>query len=175
VAAVNECKTGDTALFSVTTLPAPEPVVVANGNVLSTTQPYSSYQWIRDNNDIPGGTSATYVADIAGIYTVRVKATNDCEATSDTVSAGSVGIYGQLGVQPGLSVYPNPTVNKIYIKSAIPLKAILSSLEGRALRIVDKADEISLEHLADGIYLLHLYEAGRNRLIHVQKIYKQGK
>ena len=46
---------------------------------------YDSYQWTRDGEDIPGGTSRSYEAMEGGDYAVTVTDSNGCEGVSDTM------------------------------------------------------------------------------------------
>ncbi len=73
------CDTSDAQTLSVYILPEIPAVITANNLVLSTTNTHNSYQWIRNNNIIPGATNPTYTATLNGDY--RVVVTNPAIAS----------------------------------------------------------------------------------------------
>jgi hypothetical protein len=53
-------------------LPAPTPVIVQTGDVLSVTEPFITYQWFFEGVEIPGAMLPTYTATQDGMYSVEV-------------------------------------------------------------------------------------------------------
>jgi hypothetical protein len=94
----------------------PTPVSVVNGNTLSTTQTYSTYQWMKSGVDIPGATNATYIATESADYSVRVTNSNGCEGISNTVTHVYLGVSDAPEKQ-SLKVYPNPTSGELRIEN----------------------------------------------------------
>lgn len=158
VAATNYCTTSDTISLAVTVLPAPQPEINRNNNILSTTQPYSSYQWSRNGQLIAGATNSTYVVTQNGDYTVTVTAANDCGATSDvhTIDHLSNGAFARLSFE----VYPNPASGILYIETKISGTMQLHDVTGRNLLGQDLktgTNAIDLGKLQNGIYLIRVH------------------
>lgn len=90
-----------------TTMNAAPPVTIsANGSTLTATAG-ASYQWFLNGSPIPSGINQTFVATVAGQYTVRVTFANGCVRTSGVWSYGFAGIDILSSLE--LSIYPNPT------------------------------------------------------------------
>ena len=61
-------------------------VVCAGGSTLLTSSSALSYQWNLDGNPIPGATTQTFLADVAGDYTVTTTTDAGCILTSDVAT-----------------------------------------------------------------------------------------
>ncbi|MCX7743580.1 MAG: PKD domain-containing protein [Flavobacteriales bacterium] len=87
----------------------PSPVIEQDGNVLSTTLPYASYQWYLDGNAIAGETSSTITVSTNGQYSVEVTDFNGCSGVSSNFP-----YYASLEEVVdfnSLKLYPNPAEN----------------------------------------------------------------
>jgi hypothetical protein len=84
VTAINEsgCR-GESApvVVSVAATPA-TPDLTVNGDTLSTTESYATYQWYLEGALIPGATERQFVATTPGSYTVVVTTVDGCSITS---------------------------------------------------------------------------------------------
>ncbi|WP_354352993.1 gliding motility-associated C-terminal domain-containing protein [Pontibacter aydingkolensis] len=92
--------------------PCPATITASSGNVLcqgesvelkaNTGANITAYQWMRDGTDIGGANADTYIASIAGKYTVRITGT-DCQvATSNEIEV----IVNPLPPNPNFLVSP---------------------------------------------------------------------
>ena len=120
----------------------------ALGFNLSATPVFSTYQWKLNGNVISGANAQTYTAVANGAYTVEVTDANGCKGTSNTVNITGVGIEDLLDFK--LSIYPNPAVDIITIKTdelvtnvdlfnAIGQKINVNLLSNRLIDIKDLA------------------------------------
>lgn len=98
------------------------------------------------------------------------------EQFTEGVQQPHLGVDATLGLQPlsvEVAVYPNPTTALLTIKSAGGLRYRLLDLQGRTLlhgRCHDTEQQLDLQGLANGTYLLHLTDddgthANRYRII----------
>ena len=111
--------------------------------------------------------TATVTYNTAGVYQVKLVAANYNGADTKTKLAyitvvtdcSSLGTAGSK-VEP-TKVYPNPTKNILYIKSANEIKSIeIFDLAGRKILSVaakQKETEINLQKLNSGVYILKTY------------------
>jgi hypothetical protein len=94
----------------------PKPTITLTGEntegITLTTGTAQAYQWFKDNESIAGATSASYGVHQPGVYTVRTT-TDLCLTFSDLMPIVITGLEEPLA--RAISVYPNPTVNKITI------------------------------------------------------------
>lgn len=158
VAAVNYCTTSDTISLTVTVKPAPEPVIQRNNNILSTTQPYSSYEWSRNGEPIAGASNSTYVITENGDYTVTVTAANDCGATSDVHVIDHLSNERFAGLQ--FEVYPNPALDMLYIETKTSGTMQLHDVTGRVLvsgHLNAGANVVDISKLQNGMYLIKVH------------------
>lgn len=148
------------------------PVIAVNGNILSTTQPYSSYQWYRNDTLITGATGSTYTMTENGGYTVAVSGDHGCTNTSPAYEATNVtGISEVEKLAMHISIYPNPVTDKIYIQSPVKVSATLCSLEGKVISRIKNATEIPVQQLSAGVYWLRITSQD-SLLIKTEKIVK---
>jgi hypothetical protein len=151
---------------------APSPVIVANGLQLSTTIVYNAYQWYINGTAIPGATNSTYTAVGSGDYTVMVTGDHNCTATSALYHVNITGISNTPLHSNQVSIYPNPTSSEIHIQSAVPVTAILWSINGKVLEQIEHATIIKIGEYADGIYWLGIKDKN-GVLIKAEKIVKR--
>lgn len=161
VLAISNCGgASDTQRLLVTVLPLPNPVVVANGFALATTQIFSTYQWLKDGAMISGATQPIHLADEDGAYSVWVSNTNGCKGMSNTIDiTGTVGV-SSLPKVAQINLYPNPLSDYVFIDMPLDGVAQLCSADGRIL-FTDKAllkgnNKISLQRYAPGVYMLKI-------------------
>jgi hypothetical protein len=145
-------------------------VIVVNGVVLSTTVPYTNYQWLYNNNIIAGAMASTYTMTQNGNYSVVVNNGNCSDTSAVHVATDVTGIDELLAQQ--IKIYPNPAKNKIYISAPERVDVAVVSIEGKEIMTVKKASVITIDQLAKGIYFLHVTDKN-GTLIKVEKLVKQ--
>ncbi len=163
-----------TSTASVTEVPLPNPLVASSGTAVYTSGMYITYQWYKDLIAIPGATAASTAITGNGNYKVAVTDTNGCQAVSATyVVNGWTGTNSVTDLnQTDVSIYPNPASGTVFITAQAPVTAIISSIDGKALITQPNAKEISLTSLADGVYIITLFDANGQQL-KVQKLIKK--
>ena len=145
-------------------------VIQQNGNTLSTTVAYDTYQWYRNSDEINGATGSNYVITQNGVYKVVVTKGN-CKDTSADFSANLSGIGDVPPLGQQISIYPNPAGNVVYIQSPVKVNAAIATLTGKVIKVLDNAVAIPLNDIAAGIYFLKLFD-GQGRLLKVEKLAK---
>lgn len=158
---------------SVSEVPLPDPPVAFNGMSLYTSGMYVTYQWYKNLIAIPGATTATTPATGNGNYKVAVTDTNGCQAVSGTyVLTGWTGPTDITDINSAdISIFPNPVSAKVYITSTQPVRAIVSSIDGKKLMDITNATVIDLSPLADGVYMIAVYDQ-QNTLLKNTKLVK---
>lgn len=147
-------------------------VIQRTANTLSTTQPFDTYQWYRNSNDIPGATGSTYTITQSGLYQVAVTK-GGCHDTSATFNAVLNGIDDPLSAAKQISVYPNPARHIVYIHAPFRVDVVISSVDGRIIYRQQNAQEIPLSGMDAGIYLMQLNDKD-GRLLKVEKLVKSN-
>lgn len=168
----NSCAASDSTSLAITVLPSPEPQLVQNGNILSTTQAYDSYQWNLNGQPVNGATGAIYLMVAAGSYSVTVTTAEGCSGISDTI-AYTTGINVTSALKAAIKVSPNPATDRINIQSPVPVDIKLNSIDGRELLRQENATSINIGGLSNGLYLLHIY-GQKGALLKVEKVIKKG-
>jgi len=102
----------------------PTIVMDADGHTLRTTATYLSYKWVTcpDLVIIPGATSSAYYVVKSGSYAVIVEK-GSCIDTSDCMFVNPpTGINEEAISKNQVSVAPNPSSGKVYLKSPVALR-----------------------------------------------------
>ncbi len=144
--------------------------ITVDGTTLTSNAEGYTYQWINcddDNTPIDGATDQSYSPEINGNYAVIIS-DGPCEIISDCYSIVSVGLSNNE-FENILKIYPNPTTGILYIDYDKPLTVKIISLLGEVVFEYNQ-NEISLEDLSDGMYLIKAYDKdltliGTNRII----------
>jgi len=137
----NSCSATDTASIFFNELPT-IPVVSANGSLLSTQNVQGlSYQWLFNGAPISGATNPNFSITGGGSYSVQVRNTFGCFATSQPLVVTQKELLSQIS--PKISVYPNPTLDqKVIISNQIGLAIKTLKL----LNIFGQSVDIQWEH-----------------------------
>jgi hypothetical protein len=147
----------------------PVPVLDSGNSKLYTSQPFASYQWLRNDTVMTGKTGDTLVPPGGGSYSVIVTDTNGCSSTSNTVV---VGIEQQARVLTGLSVYPNPSEGIVHLQTQraidFPVRVEVWDMYGKMVRAFQMAHlmkEVGFElsDLAAGPYLMRITTIQQNK------------
>ncbi len=138
------------------------------------TSPYS-FAWT------PGGQTTEDISGLtAGSYTVTVTDANQCVSQPETFIVGTqVGVTG-LGLEQGISIYPNPTEGEFMLEmltaSSSELQIKVTDVRGRLVynSTVNVSgayrQQIDLTHEEKGMYFIHVVN-GEEQV--VRKVMKQ--
>jgi hypothetical protein len=108
---------------------------------------------------IAGATTYWISPTTDGTYQVAVTDTNGCQSFSDTYKlSGPLGVATVSPTSDDIMVYPNPTHDVVYIRTTKALRGTLSAWDGRLIYNISDINKIDLSALADGGYLLLLYD-----------------
>ena len=148
---------------AVTVHPLPSPAIDFTGTVLTTASAYSGYQWYVNNVGIVGATSRTLLPTDNGSYKVYVTDGNGCEGFSGAFLLTNVGV-NQVVNNADITISPNPATSVLHIASPVNTRAVITGIEGKVLIDQANATDINVAGLADGLYLISLYDNSGLRL-----------
>lgn len=149
-----------------------KPSIIQYKDTLRLNNTYKSYQWFRNDTIISGATASLYIRTMEGKYWVRVMDVYGCDTYSDTITLGPV-IKDTVVVTQGIKLYPNPTLNKINIKSDKTVNLKVTDMTGKTLMTQDNATEVELGNLPDGLYLFYILDADNKKLM-IEKVLKRS-
>ncbi len=174
VSLASGCASTSTAI-SVTEYPLPNPTITFDGVTLQTEGFYRNYAWFRNGIPVFVGGSRFNPTEI-GSYSVKVEDSNGCLSVSNVFAVTRVGNSRQLGVAnttaSEITIYPNPALDVLHIGATMPLRAVINSLDGRTVLEQANASEINISQLADGIYMLRLFNE-EGEVVKVEKVTKK--
>lgn len=148
------------------------PIITVDEFVLGTTTAYNSYQWCLDNTPLPGATDATYTVTENGDYTVIVS-NGTCTDTADIYTVTNFTSVDQVNtIARQIKVYPNPSQDMVHIQSPVEVNLVLLGIDGRIIKELPQATQISLADLAGGIYMLQITDKDKLTL-KIEKLIKQ--
>lgn len=145
---------------TVTIFPTPEPEINLDGNELSTTLSWASYQWYLDDSPISGADEMTWTAEEDGSYWVEVTDDNGCSGDSDQIDVIVTGIH-ESGLEIN-SIYPNPggKVDAVIITTSDMVGHIeLINALGQVVlsqNVAGTFHAIPVNTLASGMYFIRL-------------------
>ncbi len=153
-----------------------KPVINVDVFTLGVTRSYTLYQWIKNDEVIPGATGATFTVTDNGNYQVIVTDENGCIDTSDVYVVDNVGVEDIL-FRNTLQLYPNPTSGYITFTSAEHLQNStirLVNLLGQTVKIYRNMQgnrfSFDLSSYADGIYFIEVTESDRKARMKIVKV-----
>ena len=153
-------------------LPAIHPGI---GSILYTGS-YSTYQWYLNGAPILGATTSVYNATTPGSYTVMVTSGSGCVVMSAPfVVSGGGGGGGSTAVvnvtAADIKLYPNPATSVIHIDAPVKVDVSVFSPEGQLLIRSEDATDIDVSNLANGMYMVLVYDR-QNNLLRTDKFIK---
>lgn len=149
------------------------PVIVQQSSRLSTTVPYTSYQWNEDGDPIAGATDSAYVVTSSGDYSVTVVTADGCSATSSVIHVAVTGITGITITR--IQIYPNPVTDKLYMQTEMAGTFQFLAVDGRLLfegTLINGKQVLDLKGVPEGIYLLTLKDR-EGHAIAVKKVMRR--
>jgi hypothetical protein len=116
-----------------------------------------SVQWYFEGQQLPGFSNAQSIQpQNKGYYYVKGFNKYGCQSISDSILIDK--IFGIQNPQSGVSLYPNPVLNFIYINLTTPAEKIeLIDITGTLLRTFYNQSVLSVGDLKKGIYILKIY------------------
>jgi hypothetical protein len=142
-----------------------------NGNSLIDTVPGSAVSY----SDITAPSGSLYYQIEAQFDNLTCSPTRGKTGTygnsqSNVINLNKVGLY--LPSVEGFELYPNPTRDQVQLKweSHAPARLLIRDMQGRllyqkALGIAQRDLTLSLGHWAQGMYILHFEQEGRQPII----------
>lgn len=151
-----------------------KPVIRVEVFELSTVLEYNSYQWLKNGIAISGATQRSYIVTENADYQVVVYNEGECVDTSFiyTVTNSTNSINEESEIDQYIHIYPNPTLDVLYISSPIPIHANVLGIDGRTVLNVENAKAVSLKNLANGMYLIQITN-NRGEVIKYDKVIKE--
>jgi hypothetical protein len=155
IRSASSCYRPDTLTFTTVPHAVVRPTIYWAGDTLKTLPDnYISYQWVRNGLDVAGATDKWFAPFLPGCFRVTVTDSNACVSNSDTLcNKLSVAEFARL---EEVIVSPNPARDQLFFRSVLRLNAEVADISGKVLLHQEDANEISLQSLAPGVYLLRL-------------------
>jgi PKD repeat protein len=155
-----------------------KPTIVINGNVLTSQQPGTSYQWYINSKLVEGATSRSLEARGDGLYQVAIFNTS-CNRISDPVVISAIPDQEVELSRFGFFVGPIPTSDKLNITISNgyrgPVILELLDMAGRSYLINESTkteEEIQLEMRLNGPVGLYILRIQTNNLTLHKKVIK---
>ncbi|MFI5196272.1 MAG: Ig-like domain-containing protein, partial [Chitinophagales bacterium] len=147
-----------------TNIIAPPAPVIVYDSILNQlyTGSFTTYQWFFNGNAIPGATGSLITGRGNGVYKVVVSDVNGCHDTA-TFTLSTVGIAIQHTAKE-IRIYPNPVTSILYIDA--PGKVFVSVLSPDGRMLIERREAISINvgQLADGVYMIMIYDENNTLL-----------
>lgn len=154
-----------TLWVSVNPIPA-TPIIVQNGNVLSSSAP-SGNQWYDANGMIQGATGQTYTITANGDYYCLVTLLNCSSAPSNSINATTTEVVETFEL-PELRIYPNPSMNQTTIETDILLnnaELLVTDCFGKTViqlkNLNGRSFNLNRDKLESGLYFVQLIQNNR--------------
>ncbi len=158
--------------FTVKSLPGPIVTYNSDLNTFFTDPGYLTYQWYDSLQGlIPGATSNHTAALYFGYYYVVVTNSEGCVGPSAHHPYNKTIGFSDPKAGQVFRVYPNPTTELVHIDAPIPVRAVISSVDGKSQIDRRNAKEIDISMLPGGLYHVSLYD-DNDKLVSVHKLVK---
>ncbi len=166
--------TGCRSILTVPVRPLPVSSItfVDSVNTLYADTGYQSYQWYGTLEGIIVGANSRSIAGLEtqGYYVV-VSDTFGCVGTSAIFPYNvHMGFNDPTGAD--VRIFPNPATSVIRIESSQPLRAVITTIDGKAVLEKENAHEVNISSLANGMYFVVLYN-DHNQAIATRKLVKR--
>lgn len=161
-------------LPSINVILPPNPVILYDtvADVLYTGS-FAAYQWYLNATELTGQTKYSTPRTSGGDYTVIVTDGNGCSDTSAVYTYIAPGVNGVRTVvnASDIKIYPNPASSVIYIDAPGKVFITVMSADGKMLMAQKEAVSINVGQLADGVYMIMVYDEN-NMLLKADKFVK---
>jgi len=142
------------------------PVISRFGDTLATGGIYASYQWMLNNEPIPGDTQQSIALLQNGNYRVVVTNSRACDDTSAIWSVLGLGTANVTA--DDVKLFPNPNAGSftLWFADALLHTITITDAEGRTIVTgqVEKQKHFEMDKLAAGIYFLQYHQNGLQTL-----------
>jgi hypothetical protein len=146
-----------------------------DGQTLSTTAAYDSWQWYRNGQPISGATDSVLTVASNGVYSVKVSLANGCsDSASYSVTNVSVSHLQTAGI---LDIYPNPAHDEVILQAGAPFRNAdlrISDLVGNTVLthggLSGNLIPVHISQLPAGVYLIRIQDG---RTTHHARLVKQ--
>ncbi len=161
---------------TVEVIPAPDkPTITQSGSTL-TADALDGIQWLLNGTPVQGANSASYTAEVNGVYSVLVTDNNGCTALSDTIGMRILSL-GSIDISQAISVYPNPFSSQVTLQLDADLSADswsfkLLNVSGQTILqagVSQSITTLNMEQVASGVYMLHVQGSNGNKAFRLVK------
>jgi len=156
-----------------TVMAPPSPVITFIAPDELVTGSFSTYQWYLNGVAIAGANSASYYFTLGGVYTVEVTDANGCATTSAPYTVAGTNGVNIVVTNPAVTIYPNPAGSVLHIDASVVVNATILTIDGRQLMEVSNAKNIDISNLANGMYMIQVYDEN-NMLLKTAKFAKMN-
>lgn len=165
--------TASTGPIAVSQVPLPDPPISFTGSAVKTGNYYVTYQWYKNLIAIPGATSYMTPSTGAGSYKVAVTDTNGCQAVSAAYVLGGGPTAVENVNNIDVSIFPNPANQTVHIACPVAARVVITGVDGKVLINMPDTKEINVAHLADGLYMISVFDTSNN-LLKTEKLIKRS-
>ena len=163
----------DSVYVTMSTNTAIPVVITQNGNDLTATPGFASYQWYMNNAPIAGATNDIYTFTTWGDYFVLATEGNGCISQSNIV----LDVNNVSARNDGVMVYPNPANSILNITANLSVgdKTVTMTITDISGRIVQSkeidvkngilVEQFQLDNIIPGMYFLKLQSGGFNKVV----------
>jgi|GEM_PF-1739993 len=139
------------------------PLSFCNGDSVVLSTAFSAgltYQWKKNNVNIPGANENTFTAKTSGNYKVRVTNQNGCTGMSP-VRVVSVNCRQGNAVTPDIKIFPQPFSESfnLSLRNAGPCTVRISDPAGKVVKEFDFEEQemkVSMKEFPAGIYMMEI-------------------
>ncbi|WP_027394143.1 PKD domain-containing protein [Aquimarina latercula] len=162
ISTLGGCQTTERAVveISISDAPAlPTMNINAETNEISAVEPYTSYQWYFNNQEIEGATGSSYIAEETGTYALEVFNDVGCSIFSENIEIQPLSIIDIESPENQIILYPNPAREILNIGgvSALEDKYSLKVVNSLGQTIINRSDipeTLNTSSLPEGLYFL---------------------
>jgi hypothetical protein len=158
--------------FTAVVNPLPVPVIEQIANTaLAVTQPFASYQWLFNGNEVSNSNTQVLNTTFDGNYEVVVTDANGCSDTSavffliiESISENTL---------PGIAIYPNPSNGDIFFTTPANMGSFnVKIISTTGQLILDKTVEnkqLNIAQLPSGLYTVLVTYQGKTARVRLAK------
>ncbi len=172
---INGCKALDTVIVELFVRPT-TPVIVKEGDSL-TTNPITegTLQWYKDNSAINDADSTVYKPIETASYHVAVNSNDGCYTINSNIINVVISAIMETGIA-NITLYPNPTVDKLYFSHNLYGAYSLHVYDVEGQRLINfrqntQSGSIDVSDLNKGVYVLVFEQNGQVK--HMQRFIKK--